>query len=124
MKPAPAERQYKTKSFISYPIRFGGRTIGVLNVTDKTSGEKYNEVDLSLLEIIGPQVALALERAEWQERAKEFQLMSITDQLTGLLNRRYLQERMNEEVNRSKRYEYPDELPDDRYRRFQELQRS
>jgi diguanylate cyclase (GGDEF)-like protein len=106
MEPAPAERQYKTKSFISYPIRFGGRTIGILNVTDKTSGEKYNDVDLSLLEIIGPQVALALERAEWQERAKEFQLMSITDQLTGLLNRRYLQERMNEEVNRSKRYDY------------------
>jgi diguanylate cyclase (GGDEF)-like protein len=107
MEPAPAERQYKTKSFISYPIRFGGRTIGILNVTDKTSGEKYDDVDLSLLEIIGPQVALALERAEWQERAKEFQLMSITDPLTGLLNRRYLQERMNEEVNRSKRYDYP-----------------
>ncbi len=107
MEPAPAERQYKTKSFISYPIRIGGRTIGVLNVTDKTSGEKYDDVDLSLLEIIGPQVALALERAEWQERAKEFQVMSITDPLTGLLNRRYLQERMNEEVNRSKRYDNP-----------------
>ncbi len=107
IEPAPPERQYKTKSFISYPIRIGGRTIGVLNVTDKATGEKYNDVDLSLLEIIGPQVALALERAEWQERAKEFQLMSITDPLTGLLNRRYLQERMNEEVNRSKRYDYP-----------------
>jgi diguanylate cyclase (GGDEF)-like protein len=107
MEPAPAERQYKTKSFISYPIRIGGRTIGILNVTDKTSGEKYDDVDLSLLEIIGPQVALALERAEWQERAKEFQLMSITDPLTGLLNRRYLQERLNEEVNRSRRYDYP-----------------
>lgn len=107
LEPAPVERQYKTKSFISYPIRIGGRTIGILNVTDKTSGEKYDDVDLSLLEIIGPQVALALERAEWQERAEEFQLMSITDPLTGLLNRRYLQERMNEEVNRSKRYDYP-----------------
>jgi diguanylate cyclase (GGDEF)-like protein len=105
--PAPAERQYKTNSFISYPIRFADRTIGILNVTDKSSGEKYNDIDLSLLEIIGPQMALALERAEWQERAKEFQLMSITDQLTGLLNRRYLQERMNEEVNRSRRYDYP-----------------
>jgi diguanylate cyclase (GGDEF)-like protein len=107
MEPAPPERQYKTKSFISYPIRIGGRTIGILNVTDKSSGEKYDDVDLSLLEIIGPQVALALERAEWQERAKEFQLMSITDPLTGLLNRRYLQERLNEEVNRSKRYDHP-----------------
>jgi diguanylate cyclase (GGDEF)-like protein len=106
-KPAPAERRYKTNSFISYPIAIGGRKVGVLNVTDKSGGGTYDEVDLSLLEIIGPQVALALERAEWQERATEFQLMSITDSLTGLQNRRYLEERLAEELNRSKRYDYP-----------------
>jgi diguanylate cyclase (GGDEF)-like protein len=105
--PAPAERLYKTKSFISYPIMIAGRKIGVLNVTDKSEGGKYDDVDLSLLEIIGPQVALALERAEWQERATEFQLMSITDPLTALPNRRYLEERLTEELNRSKRYDYP-----------------
>jgi diguanylate cyclase (GGDEF)-like protein len=106
-KPAPAERQYKTNSFISYPIIIGGRKVGVLNVTDKSGGGVYDEIDLSLLEIIGPQVALALERAEWQERATEFQLMSITDSLTALPNRRYLEERLSEELNRSKRYDYP-----------------
>ncbi len=106
-KPAPSERQYKTNSFISYPITIGGRKVGVLNVTDKSGGGTYDEVDLSLLEIIGPQVALALERAEWQERATEFQLMSITDSLTALPNRRYLEERLAEELNRSKRYDYP-----------------
>ena len=106
-KPAPAERHYKTNSFISYPITIGGRKVGVLNVTDKSGGGTYDEVDLSLLEIIGPQVALALERAEWQERATEFQLMSITDPLTALPNRRYLEERLSEELSRSKRYDYP-----------------
>src|SRR6185437_9930557 len=106
-KAAPAERRYKTNSFISYPIMIGERKVGVLNVTDKSGGGAYDEVDLSLLEIIGPQVALALERAEWQERATEFQLMSITDSLTGLPNRRYLEERLAEELNRSKRYDYP-----------------
>ncbi len=106
-KPAPAERHYKTNSFISYPIIIGGRKVGVLNVTDKAGGGTYDEVDLSLLEIIGPQVALALERAEWQERATEFQLMSITDALTTLPNRRYLEERLAEEVSRSKRHEFP-----------------
>ncbi len=106
-KPAPAERRYKTSSFISYPITISGRKVGVLNVTDKSNGETYDEVDLSLLDLIGPQVALALERAEWQERATEFQLMSITDSLTALPNRRYLEERLAEELNRSKRYDYP-----------------
>ena len=105
--PAPSERRYKTNSFISYPIIIGGRKVGVLNVTDKAGGRSFDEVDLSLLEIIGPQVALALERAEWQERATEFQLMSITDPLTALPNRRYLEERLIEELNRSKRYDYP-----------------
>ena len=52
-------------------------------------------------------MAVALERAEWQERTTEFQLMSITDSLTGLPNRRYLEERLAEELNRSKRYDYP-----------------
>jgi len=107
LTPAPAERNYKTKSFISYPITMGGRKIGVLNVTDKSGGRSFDAVDLSLLDVIGPQIAVALERAEWQERANQFQLMSITDPLTGLLNRRYLEERLTEELNRSKRYSYP-----------------
>ncbi|MEP6921136.1 MAG: diguanylate cyclase [bacterium] len=106
LKPSPLERRYKTESFISYPIGLGGRKVGVLNVADKFGGGIFDEVDLSLIEIIAPQVALALERAEWQERATEFQLMSITDSLTGLLNRRYLEERLSEELNRSRRYEY------------------
>ena len=104
---APADRKYRTKSFISYPITLSGRKIGVLNVADKTGGGQFDEVDLSLLEIIGPQIAVACERAEWQERATQFQLMSITDPLTGLLNRRYLEERLTDELNRSQRYNYP-----------------
>jgi diguanylate cyclase (GGDEF)-like protein len=107
LTPASPARKYKTNSFISYPITIGGRKVGVLNVTDKSGGGAFNDVDLSLLDLVGPQVALALERAEWQERATEFQLMSITDPLTALTNRRYLEERLMEELNRSKRYDYP-----------------
>jgi diguanylate cyclase (GGDEF)-like protein len=106
VSPAPAERCYKSESFISYPISISGRKVGVLNVTDKKEGH-YEETHLSLLESIAPQMALALDRAEWQEKATQFQLMSITDPLTGLLNRRYLEERLMEELNRSRRYEHP-----------------
>lgn len=105
--PSPTSRAYKTNSFISFPIVVRGRRIGLLNFTDKITGGNFNDVDLSLLEIIGPQIAVALERADWQERATQFQLMSITDPLTGLLNRRYLEERLTEELNRSSRYNYP-----------------
>jgi len=103
---AQGKRDYKTGSFISYPITMRGRKIGVLNLTDKMTGEAFNDVDLSLLDLVAPQIAIALERAEWQDRATQFQLMSITDPLTGLLNRRYLEERLTEELNRSTRYNY------------------
>lgn len=105
--PAPAERSYKTGSFISYPILVGGRKVGVLNVTDKAGGGVYDEMDLGLLEMIAPQMAMALDRAEWHQKATQFQLLSITDPLTGLLNRRYMEERLSEELERSKRHPSP-----------------
>jgi len=104
---SPAERRYKTKSFISYPITIGERRFGVLNLADKIGGGVYDIHDLSIIDLIAPQIALALERAEWQQRANQFQLMSITDPLTGLHNRRYLEARLGEELSRSKRYNYP-----------------
>jgi diguanylate cyclase (GGDEF)-like protein len=104
LHPAPAERSYKTASFISYPIIIGGRKVGVLNVTDKAGGGAYDEFDLGLIDMIAPQMALALDRVEWHRKATQFQLLSITDPLTGLVNRRYLEERLSEELDRSKRY--------------------
>jgi diguanylate cyclase (GGDEF)-like protein len=101
------ERGYKTKSFISYPISIGSRRFGVLNLTDKVGGGAYDANDLSVIELVAPQIALALERAAWQQRANQFQVMSITDPLTGLHNRRYLEARLAEELSRSKRYDYP-----------------
>ena len=101
------ERRYKTKSFISYPIAIGDRRFGVLNLADKIGGGVYDLHDLSVIDLVAPQIALALERAAWQQRANQFQLMSITDPLTGLHNRRYLEARLAEELSRSKRYNYP-----------------
>lgn len=101
------ERRYKTKSFISYPIAIGDRRFGVLNLADKVGGGDYDLRDLNIIDLVAPQIALALERAAWQQRANQFQLMSITDPLTGLHNRRYLEARLTEELSRSKRYNYP-----------------
>lgn len=105
--PASANRSYKTTSFISFPIILGGRRVGVLNVTDKDNGAAYDELDLGLLQMITPQLVLALDCAGWQQKATRFQLLSITDPLTELLNRRYLEERLAEEIERSKRSHVP-----------------
>jgi diguanylate cyclase (GGDEF)-like protein len=98
-----AARRYKTPSFISYPITLGGEGIGVLNFTDKARGERFDKQDVEALDSIAPQIAVALDRISLREKVGEFAQLSVTDPLTGLLNRRYIQERLGEEINRSDR---------------------
>lgn len=99
-------RHYSARSFISFPIRLGSRRLGVMNFTNRSDGE-YTEEDLGAVEIIGPHIALLVDHAEWRKKAERFQQMSLTDALTGLPNRRYLDERLFEEVERSKRHGTP-----------------
>lgn len=105
--PAPLEFQYKSDSFICYPMNVGTRRVGVLNITDKADGNAYSEFDLELLNSIIPQFAVLIDRAVLKNKAGEFEQLSVTDALTGLLNRRYLEERLTEETKRSNRYGYP-----------------
>ncbi len=105
--PAPPEWLYKSDSFISYPITIGARKIGILNLTDRADGGVYRELDLDILHSIMPQLAVLIDRANHKSKAGEFEQLSVTDSLTGLLNRRYLEERLTEEIKRSVRYEFP-----------------
>lgn len=104
---APPEFQYKTDSFICYPMNVGSRRVGVLNITDKADGNSYSEFDLELLNSIIPQFAVLIDRAVLKNKAGELEHLSVTDDLTGLLNKRYLRERLTEETKRSNRYGYP-----------------
>ncbi|MBI3610941.1 MAG: diguanylate cyclase [Nitrospirae bacterium] len=99
--------RYKTKSFISIPLKLDGRTIGVLNIADKMTGEVFSEEDLQLLISIGAYASVAIERSKFYQKTEELKRISITDPLTGLLNRRYFQERMSEEIERSRRHHLP-----------------
>jgi len=94
---------YRTKSFLSVPIKFDQKLIGVLNVTDKKNKESsvYTELDLKILLTIVRQVAVALENAQL---SKELKYLTITDSLTSLYNHRYLMECLAYEIRRFKRF--------------------
>lgn len=95
---------YQTKSFVSFPILHGEQVIGVLNLSDKVSGDPFAEEDLRRLRAMTSQAVMAIERSSYFLQNRELRKISITDPLTGLLNRRYLQERLAEEVDRAKRH--------------------
>ena len=100
---APVEWNYQSNSFISYPITIGRRKIGVLNIADRADRKSFNEFDLEILNAIMPQLAVAIDRALLKHKAGEFEQLSVTDSMTGLLNRLYLDERLPEEIRRSNR---------------------
>jgi diguanylate cyclase (GGDEF)-like protein len=103
----PAERRYKTKSFLSCPLSVGSRPIGVMSFADKVSGLPFDRSSLNLLMAIAPQIAVAIDRELLKEKAGKLEQLSVTDALTGLLNRRYLEARLSEEVKRSNRHGFP-----------------
>ena len=79
----------------------------LVQVRDWLNGQPFDGRDVAKLRAVAPQLAVAIDRAILKERAGELRQLSVTDALTGLLNRRYLEERLTEEVLRSNRYGYP-----------------
>lgn len=104
LPPTPADRQYRSPSFLSCPLTIGGRTIGVMSFTDRAGGRPFDKDSLDLFQAVAPQLAVAIDRATLKEKAGEFEQLSVTDPLTKLLNRRYIEERLDEEVKRSNRH--------------------
>jgi diguanylate cyclase (GGDEF)-like protein len=95
---------YRTGSFISIPLKIGEETIGVLNISDKITGEVFSEEDMTLLRSFAAYASIALERSMYYSLAGHLKELSITDSLTGLFNRRYFEERFFEELQRSNRH--------------------
>jgi diguanylate cyclase (GGDEF)-like protein len=96
--------KYKTGSFISLPLKIGEKTIGVLNISDKVTGEIFSGEDLIMLRSFASYASIALERSTYYSLAGHLRELSITDVLTGLFNRRYFEERFYEELHRSERH--------------------
>lgn len=95
---------YKTFSAMSLPLKVTDEIIGVLNLSDKKSGEHFSEKDLMILNSFAVQASLLLKLSSCYKTSEQMKELSITDFLTGLLNRRYFDIRLEDEYQRAKRY--------------------
>ncbi len=98
---------YRTKSFLSAPIKLQDRVAGVLNISDKVEGGAFHEKDLNVIQSFLNSVSIAIERSLLFKKAEHLKKLSITDPLTGIYNRRYLNKRLSEEITRYNRYKHP-----------------
>jgi response regulator RpfG family c-di-GMP phosphodiesterase len=69
LKSLSAGGRYSTPSFVctpltvTYPIRYQRKRVGVINVSDKHSGDPFTEQDLEFLSTLACQVAVAIQNA-------------------------------------------------------------
>ena len=82
-----SETGFITKSIICLPLKIGNRIIGVMEVVNIREMESFDSSHLSLLTILTDYAAIAIDKARYVESVE---LMTLTDEYTGLYNARYL----------------------------------
>jgi GAF domain-containing protein len=58
---SPLAAHYTTPSFMSLPLIIGGRTVGVINLNNKKSGDPFSEADLQVASVLSERIAHLIE---------------------------------------------------------------
>jgi diguanylate cyclase (GGDEF)-like protein len=87
-----------TGSIIGIPLKIGNSTVGVMNLSRSTKGG-FTRAELRLIGLLADQAAVAISNASLHKIVAE---QANTDSLTGLPNRRALEDRLQEEIRYAK----------------------
>jgi len=90
-------------SIIGLPLMFDENVVGVMNMARFSIGG-FSTAEIRLLELLADQAAIAIMNARLHLAVSN---QAMSDTLTGLPNRRALDARLDNEVNRSMRYGHP-----------------
>ena len=89
-------------SIIGIPLKVGNKVVGVMNLSRSTIGG-FSPSELRLLSLLSDQAAVAISNASLHQMISR---QAYSDTLTGLPNRRALDERLEEEVASARRNNY------------------
>ena len=89
-------------SIIGIPLKIGDKVVGVLNMARSITGT-FSPSELRLLSLLSDQAAVAISNANLHQMISR---QAYNDTLTGLPNRRALDERLEEEVQSARRNNY------------------
>lgn len=100
----PRRRRYRTGSFMAVPLHADGQGLGVLTFADRGDQKPFSRGDLTLVRALAAPAALGLSTARLASKAKDLAHAAAVDPLTSLFNRRYFETRIDEEIQRARRY--------------------
>ncbi|NOZ78196.1 MAG: sensor domain-containing diguanylate cyclase [Acidobacteria bacterium] len=89
---------FTTQSVVAVPIRIERTVCGVLEMVNRSDGERFTQKDLQLLEVFARYTSVFIENLLDAQRANE---MARRDDLTGLYNDRFFHHRLTEDLIRA-----------------------
>lgn len=102
--PERAAAEPPARTAVAVPLVRGSSTIGVLALYGRTLPDPFNEDDAATLVSFAGQASVAIENVLLHQEAER---LSLTDGLTGVWNRRFLQLQLQKEIDRAKRFGRP-----------------
>lgn len=100
---------HQTRSVIALPFALEKETAGVFFLRTTEDDPPLNRLDLGFAEHVIEASVAALEKAHFVERSgggpANLRQLAETDPLTGCANRRVLEERLHDELDRARRYD-------------------
>jgi len=92
------------QSLLLLPLKAGGRTVGLVELIHRSLRREFSAQDLEFFVTMADHAATVLENARLLHT---FRQVADVDQLTGVANHRYLQERLRQESARAARTKRP-----------------
>ncbi|SKA74440.1 PAS domain S-box-containing protein/diguanylate cyclase (GGDEF) domain-containing protein [Desulfobaculum bizertense DSM 18034] len=89
-----------SQTWLGVPLRINKKTIGIVSTQDYENPNAFSELDVSLMASISDQIALAIQRKTNEDKLEQ---LALHDTLTGLPNRRLMDERLSQAIKRQQR---------------------
>jgi diguanylate cyclase (GGDEF)-like protein len=102
-EPLSRQRRYRTDSYLAVPLAGPDGVLGVVSLADARDDQPFTREHLAVLRVYAVPAALALGRESLRDRSVSLAHLATVDALTGLANRRHLDERLAQEVQRAQR---------------------
>ena len=92
---------FATESIVAVPMKIKNKVLGVIELINKKELDPLSTRDLEILTTVADYAAIALDNSRNYQRIQE---LTITDDVTGLYNSRYLHQIIKNEIDQFERY--------------------
>jgi len=113
---------HNLKNILALPIYSGRANLGLLIAGNRIDDFKFKSDEVDLVKIFAKQITIAIESDILSKKTDE---LEIKDELTGLYNKNYITQRLEDEIKRAIFYQRPCSLVVfniDNFRAFREIQ--